>query len=589
MKKILLLSVVLLLAATCLLACNKEKAPDTDTSATSSPDTTQQDTVDNTEYLKVAANKESDFKIVIPKELSKNDYSYSLSFDLQKKIKALTGANLSVVDDWVKDGADTTADFEIVIGDCNRQVVEDNCNSFDKNQYGYMVSGNKIFVYGWNESSLSDAVELLTSNLTKNYDKESKTLRFATDTFVKQTNKDWRVEFPTFADGKYDGFICSGIDNLLYYYTDTTSQQYSAYVGGLSAEGYEQVYTNQIGENLFGCYKNGQKDTLIYTSYIPAEQTTRITTAPLSKTNFINDSAQTKITDTKIVQMGLDYENKNSGMCYVIRLEDGRFVIYDGGGNASKDHTKLYELLDSMNARQDGIHIAAWVITHEHWDHYANWIKFCTVYGKDVTVDYLIANVPDYAMAYHSNFDPDENGATYASIIEGQLASLQGKVKGEMKLVTVQTGQNIKIGNCNIEVLYTQADLYPNDMANLNDASLVTRMSFGEGKKTMIFLGDIENTGSQIMIKRYGNELKSDYCNFAHHGFWDAPIELYDLINPTILFWSYDQAQANGMVNGSVDKDSGRHNYLLYRNWYVLNRLNVQTVFYGDTTNEIAP
>ena len=126
MKKILLLSVVCLLAATCLLACDKEQAPDTGTSAMPSTDTTRQDIVDSTEYLNVATDKVSDFKIIISKELSKNDYSYSLTFDLQKKIKALTGANLSVIDDWVKDGADTTADFEIVIGDCNRQVVKDN-------------------------------------------------------------------------------------------------------------------------------------------------------------------------------------------------------------------------------------------------------------------------------------------------------------------------------------------------------------------------------------------------------------------------------------------------------------------------------
>ena len=589
MKKILLPFIVCLLAAMCLLACNNEKAPSVNTLTTSPTDTTQPETVDLVEYLNVVADKTSDFKIIIPKNTSSNSYSYSLVFDLQKKIKSLTGARLSVVDDWVKEGTDTAADFEIVIGDCNRQVVNDSRDSFDENQYGYMVSGNKIFVYGWNESSLSDAIVLLTSNITKNYDRDSKTLKFAKDSIVKKTNTDWRVEIPMFADGKYDGFACSGMDNLLYYYNDTTAEQYNGYVGGLLLAGYEQVYTNQIGENLFGCYKNVQKDTLIYTSYIPAEKTTRLTTAPLNKTNFINDSAQEKITDTKIVQMGLDYENNNSGMCYVIRLEDGRFIIYDGGGSAAQDHTKLYDLLTEMNVRQDGIHIAAWVITHEHWDHYGNWVKFCNTYGKDVTVDYLIANVPDYATAYYANSDPDENGATYTPIIEGQLATLQGKVKGGMKLVTVQTGQNIKIGNCNIEVLYTQSDLYPADMANLNDASLVTRMSFGEGEKTMIFLADIENAGSQIMIKRYGNELKSDYCNFAHHGFWDAPMELYDLIDPTILFWSYDKNQAAYMVDGNVNKDDGRTNYIKYRNWYVLNQLHVETVFYGDTTNEIAP
>ena len=591
MKKILFLSCICLLALTCLFACNKEPIAPADTLMADTVDTVTQDQgqTENVEYLNVVADKSTDFKIILSKDASKNDYSYSLTFDMQKKIKSLTGANLSVVDDWVKEGTDTTDTFEIVIGDCDRQVVADNRGAFGEAQYGYKVVGNKIFIYGWNESSLSAAIDLFTSALTKNYDRESKTLRFAVDTDVKKTNEDWRVDIPKLDDNGYDGYICSGMDNLLYYYNDTTVQQYNAYVEGLLAEGYEMIYKNQIGENLFGCYKNSQKDTLLYASYIPCEKATRITTAPLSKTNFINDSEQPKLTETKIVQMGLDYGNQNSGMCYVIRLEDGRFIIYDGGGNASEDHKKLYELLESMNERQDGIHIAAWVITHEHWDHYANWVKFCNTYGKDVTVEYLIANVPDYAMAYYSNSDPDENGVTYSSVIEGQLAGLQNKVNGGMKLIIPQAGQNIKLGNCNIEILYTHSDLYPTDIESLNNASLVTRVSFGEGKKTMIFLADIENDGSQVLIKRYGSLLKSDYCNFAHHGFWDAPIELYELIDPSVLFWSYDKASADSMVDGTVNKDGGRHNYLLYRNWYVLNSLNVQRVLYGDTTNEILP
>ena len=68
-----------------------------------------------------------------------------------------------------------------------------------------------------------------------------------------------------------------------------------------------------------------------------------------------------------------------TGLSYIITLEDGRFVVFDGGGISSNniEHDVLWNALKTLYVKIYGrtptesepIHIAAWILTHNHWDH----------------------------------------------------------------------------------------------------------------------------------------------------------------------------------------------------------------------------
>ena len=51
-----------------------------------------------------------------------------------------------------------------------------------------------------------------------------------------------------------------------------------------------------------------------------------------------------------VTQMVLDYDEGDLGNCYILTLEDGSFIVFDGGCNVGqKDHIRLYNLLKKLN------------------------------------------------------------------------------------------------------------------------------------------------------------------------------------------------------------------------------------------------
>ena len=57
----------------------------------------------------------------------------------------------------------------------------------------------------------------------------------------------------------------------------------------------------------------------------------------------------------------------NCGMCYVIRLFDGRFVILDSNTGEYEENQRLFDVLNSQNVNEKII-IAAWFFSHAHLD-----------------------------------------------------------------------------------------------------------------------------------------------------------------------------------------------------------------------------
>ena len=84
------------------------------------------------------------------------------------------------------------------------------------------------------------------------------------------------------------------------------------------------------------------------------------------------------------------------GMAYVIQLNDGRFIVIDGGeaGTESRYQMNKKVLYSYLKARKQGekVTIACWVITHFHSDHVDVAMRFMREYQAELDVQ---------AFAYH--------------------------------------------------------------------------------------------------------------------------------------------------------------------------------------------
>ena len=457
-----------------------------------------------------------------------------LRTDLSKKFKDV---NFPLSTDWVGRGKEPDSSaYEILVGRTNRPETQSFLETLAANEYGYAVVGNKIVITGWSDMTIGLALDLFAADLgdhTFTDANENMNLALGADTKVVKAYTDWFTDIPAYEGGVFGG-VMEGVDTCYeLYYSETNVDQYKAYRAKLEAAGYTLQQENQIENNLFATYYN--TDVMIHTYYVDYSSAVRVIVESMTTANLPQqEDPYTKITETSFTMMDLDYEAGNFGNAFIITLEDGSFIVHDGGGTSGQDKTELYNTLKRLNKRTDGkIVIAAWIISHEHWDHFENFFNFCNSYNSTLKLEQVIYNVSRTSINYNSY-----NPGSYVRNGNGSLKGLA--ILTGCKLTKLHTGQKIQIRNLNIECLYTQEDIYPNILHKFNDSCMVTRFSVGGQRFTI--LGDIEDAASEIIVNMYdAASLKTDILQVAHHG-WGCTTRLYNLFKPTVLMWPTDSA-----------------------------------------------
>lgn len=512
-------------------------------------------------------------------EKGKVDYQVELAKQVRQKIIDLTDANVRIKTDWVKKGTDTDDFYEILIGTTSRPESTQVREAYAINEYGFSVIGNKIVVTGWNEQSIGFAVDafmkFLEESTIKNAD-GTKSICFLANTSLKKDYSRWTVNIPEYEGGQLEGNVTCHNDQLEYYYTGTNEAEYRAYRQKLENAGYKLYAENEMAGNLFATYTNDK--SMIHVYFVKYNNAVRLITGSakggnvILPTNVDKAPAYEKITESKVTQMILNYSKGNFGMCYIITLEDGSFIVFDSGGHSTQvtDYVRLFNLLNELNERKDGkIVVAAWIMTHAHWDHHESFYQLCKTYGQQLTIEQFIANVPDNIVYYNAD-GPDP-------FMDNDFSKAVAAVKGGMTWVKPHTGMKFWVRNAMIEVLYTHEDLYPTPLHTYNNSSMVTRMTIGG--QVITWLGDLQNGGSNIVAKMYGSYLKSDIVQVAHHGYEGATRELYSLLKPDILLWPTSMSNYSGQISGNDTRE------FRVVDRYIAKELGVIDIFVADDHN----
>ena len=105
----------------------------------------------------------------------------------------------------------------------------------------------------------------------------------------------------------------------------------------------------------------------------------------------------------------------------------------------------------------------------------------------------------------------------------------------DVPVIKVHTGQVFNFGSTSVEVLYTVEDIIPKSLPNINDSSMVIRVNIA-GQSIMLLADTCYDSGP-ILNNTWGDYLKSDIVQIAHHGCYPSVKEIYQSIQAeTILF-----------------------------------------------------
>ena len=177
------------------------------------------------------------------------------------------------------------------------------------------------------------------------------------------------------------------------------------------------------------------------------EKTTEKALTPLKKNPTTGNGILT------MVQIGVDRgqspDNPSVGMCYVIKLSNGRAMIIDGGYNYDTCAENIYKTLAKLEIEQNtnGQYIIeAWIFTHRQRDHVGVLENFAKAYGDNTSVNYFLYQMP-------TNKDISAVGTGISS--EETFHKLCQESYPKATYLNPHTGLNYYFGNATVSMLYT--------------------------------------------------------------------------------------------------------------------------------------
>ncbi len=502
-------------------------------------------------------------RIVRSSELSSNyapEYTAtkSLRDKLNAVVETMKGSDLLydekiiVEEDFLIPGQSYNSDtVEILVG---ATAYDESATAFDGVEYGgyaVKVVGNKILVAAYTPDGYAAAADALGALIDKNTNAEDKSVVLQRADIMFSGSVSSRISaIPTYDGGAFYGYYEAGEDVDEIIVKKTNEAEFFDYLKKLETLGYTCYNSNEMAGNSFATY-NGAEYT-INAGYYKSDDSVRIMIEALVTDPLPNTPQEyTKVTSSQLTLVGIEYADANdatgyvsNGLSMLIRLEDGRFIIVDGGFRRRACAEKLRSLLIEQSkdyvTRNKDITIAAWIITHAHGDHLGTLCSYTSLFAQ-FKVEKIIVNFMSYNERYKCMSAYPTNWGTTApdgGSWDG-VATAAKVLKTEMHIA--HAGEVYCFADARLEVLYTIENIGPEPFdAGLNTTSLIIKANVSGS--TLLITGDATGIAMRKTVDNYGSYIQSDLVQVAHHGFTtfgteSGTIAAYKAAAPSCVLW----------------------------------------------------
>lgn len=440
--------------------------------------------------------------------------------------------------------------FEILIGDVSYDMLDDIKTTIAPDEYRIDFVGNKVVIFSWSDEGVDLALEEFKEMLS--YGSYTDSEGNTTVSIIKEavSGKNTGLKFPTDIPMTAGGVRYSSVYNandgaMMLYWKTATEDMLGSYVESLKADGYTHHQTLNNDSIHSTTYYKGERSVCAY--YFKRVGELRVVAQDGVKILPVNPYEYEKVCDPLVMNIGAyeyywyreGFDGYDGDMGFIIRLEDGTFVIIDGGYHAGGINTNEYakdvyeKLLELRPEGVEDIVISAWFITHGHGDHHGLLRDMLMEYEDKIKVKMLIGNDPNDKIIEQTE-DMDGRAFNYNSV--------NGKFGGCVN-IKGHAGQQFFFPGATFTILHTHEDSYPTTFKLFNDYSTIFDTVI-QGKRFLWF-GDAMQSVSPLLIAKYQTDLKSDVCQLAHHGNkGTVTAEVYKLVLPTEAFWPLNSGAA---------------------------------------------
>jgi len=443
-------------------------------------------------------------------------------------------------------------------------------------------------------------VQKALADLLETVDEGAERWELAEDYQASFTDRRVAIEppMPDTEKGILRGVYYCGDENFELCFGGVTTEEYKNYIAKLTESGYATYAENKIGDCLFGTYTISDElagEAVVFTMHYPALDRTQIVYGPRG---YLPSTEPAPLPEhpvqTTFTQLGRmrPYLSPTCapGMCYIIQLADGSYIVIDGGcadkvvypkvkrkgkwislpEEMSRDEENLYRFLCDHAPNGEMPRIAIWFMTHPHGDHTELAASFLKNYEGRVKIDLAAFNMPHFESCPALYSPMGEKGCV--TPFRERITELYGA-----ETLVMHAGQKLRLPGCELDVLYTQEDYFPEPFASANHMSCAFVMKFAT--KTVTILGDCEKQLCKAMADSYNAALKCDVVQVTHHGSNGGDVDLYRYMDPAICFWAVD-----GYRFENSSHMTGTGDGYLYNRYLRDAAIRKRTHYHNDTT-----
>jgi metallo-beta-lactamase superfamily protein len=232
-------------------------------------------------------------------------------------------------------------------------------------------------------------------------------------------------------------------------------------------------------------------------------------------------------------------------MGYIIRTDDNKIAVVDGGG------MKTAPILENYLKQLGGI-VDIWIITHPHLDHMGAFLEIVDKGSIDIKT-ILQRPLEDKWVLQH---EPD----SYESVVRYNNTLKKSNILQN----NATKGVSLKLGNgVEIKVFGSRNDSITANA--INNSSLVCTIS--SKFKSVLFLGDLGPEGGDKILEQSNlANLKVDYVQMAHHGQRGVSKAFYETVQADYALWPTPEWLWENRVLGK-GVDSGDYKTIQVRQW----------------------
>ena len=550
-----------------MIACSGNKAEESDTTQDSkAPETVAEQTDDSNEdnkHITLYQNKTAYFNMVfdhtmdmtLPRYTAAKDFCAQLCTIFGETMGASTAPKLMSDADYVEN----QEQIEILWG---KTACKESVQVYEEiglNEYGFRIIGNKVVIYGNTLDELKIGAEALRIQLNENAaldDNGNVVVKLSNTAKKHYSTKDLAIlSLPTPTVGTNVLFCDDGDDARMWVVEGCKMADFDTYTAELMKAGFE-LYSKNNDMNGSAATAENKNKSATYTKgdiiadvWYTIDGHLRITASRGFDLPEKTVPSYSKVAETGLTIVGPSQVVERGEMLMFFRLADGSFFVIDGGvGNYMWDN--LYAELEKQAPDKNNIRIRCWMFTHSHGDHtgaFTGLAKKINSFKDKVTVESFMYNFSGIEQADV----PNQNLATR----DNSLRNIFTRNFANAKKYKVHPGNEFDFANMHLEVLSTHENGIENQypMAR-NDCNISVKIEIEN--QTIILMGDTGFVNQEMLGDVYGDYLKCDILQAAHHGYDKGGIVETNLLHqPEVVLFMANWEDATYPMKTFINKD----------------------------------